>query len=1068
MPLTKQQERAITESGKNILVSAGAGSGKTRVLTDRVFMRISSDEYKWNINDMLVLTFTNAAAANMKNRIRNRIKNNENNLLSYQQQQEQLNRIDNSFIMTFDAYAQYLVKKYHILLGIDKNIKIIDANVINNKTQELLNKIMLEEYKNKDNKFIKLINDFCIKDDNDLRQSIIEINNKLNNIYNRQDYIKSYENNFYSKEAISNYLDEYTKLLLAKTKLINDKLNELAFYVEDYHEYFIGIDELIYANTYKEIRNNCNIDHSKQMRGKGEEAKSIKQDIVDILKEIESLCIFDEDEIEKQIIGTKDNTLYILKIVEELNKRVKEFKKENNVYEFSDIFSMAISLVENYQDIREEIKNGFKEILIDEYQDTNDLQDKFISLIENNNVYAVGDIKQSIYRFRNANPNLFIKKYEDYQDESKGLVLNLSSNFRSRKQVLESVDDIFSRIMDIKIGGADYSKSHSMSADNGSYLDEKQAALLKQDHTTEILTYPIDSDSQAQYPYTELSQVEIEAFIIAKDIKEKIESKYEVADTYKEVDQNGKEIEVVRTRPVKYSDFTILIDRGTHFDLFKQILTYCGIPTDIKAEEKMDESDLIVVIRALFKLLTCIVNEEFDYDFKYAYLSLARSFVVEALDSSLYEIVTSNSYKESELYKRVETITFGIETKNINNILDEFINEFDIYNKLSKIGDVHENMVKIDYLYQLGESLSESGYNYQDFNEYLVNVFDYGNENTIKFKINKDNVNAVTITNIHQSKGLEYPICYYPLLTVAFNDSDIKDRIVFNSKYGLIIPAMIENRGLKQTIVKELYKKEYKIDNLSERIRLFYVALTRAKEKAILVCPLENKTIDGDIINDEIRLQITNYKQLLEMIYDDISKYIKEINFDDYKDIFNSNYQILTKDIFTSIPKSSNKIDIKKPISIEAKKLTNASFSKKSGLISEETLSKMQLGSDIHYYLEVLNFTNPNYDSINPKYASLVKAFIESDIMKNVSDGKVYKEYEFIYNDDGEHKHGFIDLMIEYSDHIDIIDYKTKNIDDINYDEQLNGYKKYIQSISNKKVNCYLYSIINSTYREVK
>lgn len=1066
--VNEQQKRAIEENGKNILVSAGAGSGKTRVLTERVFMRISSDKYNWNINDMLVLTFTNAAAANMKERIRNKIKNNEDGSLSIERQKEQLNKIDNSFIMTFDAYAQFLIKKYHILLGLDKDIKIIDQNVLNNKTQELLNDIILEEYKNNDNKFINLINDFCFKDDYDLRETIIEVNNKLNSIYNRKQYINDYENNHYSDASINNDINEYTNLLLTKIKTIDILLNDLSSYVEDYKEYFIGIDNLLHATTYKQIKESYNIDHSKQMRGKGEEAKQIKSEIVDLLKEINELCLFDEDEIKKQINNTKENTLQILELAERLNNQINEFKKQNNTYEFSDVFKMAIDLVESNNEVRDEIKYGFKEILIDEYQDTNDLQDKFISLIENNNVYVVGDIKQSIYKFRNANPNLFIEKYNNYQNSDNGMVLSLSANYRSRSEVLEGIDDIFSRIMDTQIGGADYAKSHKMSADNGDYLDENKAKIANQDNKFEVLSYPTETDSPEGYPFNELSLPEIEAFIIAKDIKEKVESGFKVAYKAKEIDQNGKEYEVTKTRPVNYSDFTILVDRGTHFDLFKQILTSCNIPSDIKTEEKMDESDLIVVVRALFKLICCIVDKDFDYEFKYSYLSLARSFIIEALDSSLHDVVTTNAYSSTELYKKVEKIAQNIETKTINDILDEFINDFDVYDNLTKIGDVHENIVKINYLYQLGNTLSESGYNYKDFNDYLINIFDYGDEQTIKFKINKDNVDAVTITNIHQSKGLEYPICYYPLLTISFNDSDIRDNFVFNNQRGLIIPTMIEARGLKQTIRKELFKKDYKIENLSEKIRLFYVALTRAKEKAIIVCPLQNNTKDGEIINDEIRLGIRCYKDLLEMVYDDISKYIKEVNFEDYKDTINSDYQLLVKDIFSAIPKTNKQIKLKKPINIDPEEVDNSGFSKKAGLISKDTIEKMKLGSDIHYCLEVIDLKNPNYDNISSEYKLLIEAFINSDIMKNVGSGKVYKEYEFIYDEDNNRKHGFIDLMIEYNDHIDIIDYKTKNIDDENYDKQLNGYRKYIQSISNKNVNCYLYSITNKTYREVK
>ena len=213
MSLTQEQIQAIEINGKNVIVSAGAGSGKTRVLSERVFDRVSNKKYKWNIDEMLVLTFTNAAAANMKLRIRNKITANENNELTQQEKQTQLNKIDSSFIMTFDAYAQFLAKKYHQELGIDKNIKVIDTNIIKNKTKEIVNEIMLEEYEKGNEKFLTLINNFCVKDDNNLKEKIIYINNKLNTIYERYDYTNNYESNFYSDDAINRNVEEYVEII---------------------------------------------------------------------------------------------------------------------------------------------------------------------------------------------------------------------------------------------------------------------------------------------------------------------------------------------------------------------------------------------------------------------------------------------------------------------------------------------------------------------------------------------------------------------------------------------------------------------------------------------------------------------------------------------------------------------------------------------------------------------------------------------------------------------------------------------------------------------------------------
>ena len=191
-----------------------------------------------------------------------------------------------------------------------KNIKIVDTNIIKNKTYELINEIFINEYKTKNKEFIKLINDFCIKDDFNLREKIIEINNKLNTIYGRDSYINNYKNNFYNEGTINSLLNQYNDQILLKIITINNYLNDLSCYVENYKDYFIGIDNLLNSKTYDEIRKNCNVDHSKRMMGQEEEARNIKSKITDLIEEIKEMCLFSKDELKTQIINTESNTLY--------------------------------------------------------------------------------------------------------------------------------------------------------------------------------------------------------------------------------------------------------------------------------------------------------------------------------------------------------------------------------------------------------------------------------------------------------------------------------------------------------------------------------------------------------------------------------------------------------------------------------------------------------------------------------------------------------------------------------------------------------------------------------------
>ena len=1051
---TDQQRKAFSRFGHNIIVSAGAGSGKTAVLSERVYRLVG--EHRIDIDRLLVLTFTNKAAAEMKKRIRDKITLDESRLFGSEEEKfRQINKIDSSYVMTFDAYAQSLVKKYHYLLGVDRNIGIIDNNVLKTQTEKMLNELMLEKYRSKDPRFIRMIEDFCIKNDDQIREAVGNLNHELDRIYERKEYVEEYDEHFYSQEELDRTLIKYTETLQMIIRKIRSEINELSEEV-DTGLMFRNTDPLFQSNTYKEIKESasiCEPTGSRLPKGTSDKAKKLNKKIKDQIDDLKKCTIQSEEEIKKEICDTKEYSDCLLELAQELNSRLMKFKKGNNLYSFSDIFRMSIDLVNDHEEIRKEIAEGFEEILIDEYQDTNDLQEEFISRIAHDNVYMVGDIKQSIYRFRNANPDLFKYKYETFlADDDHNELIELPHNFRSRKEVLEDIDVIFDRLMDANIGGADFKKAHHMKA------GRCDRTISGQNQHMEILSYVHD---KKEYPFDSFDKHEVEAFITAQDIQKKINEGFKVRDFIEGKDGKKEEI----TREASYRDFCILIDRKTNFDLYKKILSYYNIPVVIERDETMSDSDLSIVMKAIFNLLVCLDEDRKDASFKMSYASLARSFLVEKSDSELYDIITQNRYETTDLYQKLLKIREGIEYKTISLILDEIIETFDIYSSIRKIGMVHENMIKIDYFYQLAHSLNGIGYDYRSFGEYLSNVFDGSDENDITFSIGSDDEDAVRIINIHKSKGLEYNICYYVGLDVVFNQQDLKDRIVFSKELGIILPVMIPGRGLKDTVKKTIFKNDFTLKDIGEKIRLLYVALTRAREKMVVVCPLEDDSETGEMLSDVSRLAFRNFNDMFSSVYDDLcsNKLVSELDLSSYA--FTRDY--LDKRIDPVLTETDKEIKIIPFEKIEAKKVLRSRFSKDSGLISSQTLRKMEMGTMLHYCLETLNFTDPDYSLIREDCRKYIKSFMESDLMKDASAAKAYKEYEFIYEEDNEKKHGFIDLLMEYDDHFDIIDYKTKNIDDRHYDEQLNGYRKYIESISSKKVDCYLYSILDGEYRKI-
>ena len=1031
MKWTEEQLQAINLEGENIIVSAGAGSGKTAVLTARVERKLLSGIH---INELLVLTFTNAAAAEMKERIRKTINKNE-------QLYEEANLLDSAFITTFDAFSLALVKKYHTRLNITNNIKITDEVVIDIKKEELLEEIFNENYLTPKKDFMNLINDFCLKEDTILKQYILNIYKKIELKYDKENYLNNYFDYIpTNKNIILDYLD----LIKEKQNNIREIFKELVNYFDN--DFIIKMEDnfhnLLNANTYSDFKNALNYETIKVPRGTEESGKILKSTIYKEADCIKELCLYkDLDEIEEEINSTIDNIKVILRILIELDKRLTDYKRNNNVFNFTDISRLAIKVVLENDDIKEELTNSFQEILIDEYQDTSDLQEYFISLIEKNNVYMVGDIKQSIYRFRNANPYIFKNKYDLYKEQpSIGKKIDLLNNFRSRKEVINSINLIFNKIMDDIIGGANYEEAHQLCFGNEIYLKEKNK---DQNYDLEIINY---NDKELN----NLTKDEEEAFIIGYDIKEKINSKYQIFDK----DSNS-------LRDINYKDIVILLDKSKNFDLYKKIFEYLNIPLSILKDESLLKDDDILVIRNLLRLLICIKEKRFDIEFKYTYTSIARSFLYKMDDNQIYNCFVNDNFINTDLYKKCLELTSSIDIMSISSFFDYILDSFDYEEKLLTVGNINSFRIRREYLYNLCKNYEELGYDIYDFVLYLNQIFD--NKYDLSFNKKDNDSNCCRIMTIHKSKGLEFPICYYAGFSSKFNISELKERIIFNNKYGIVLPKV--DNYYKDTIIKTIIKNQEKREEISEKIRLLYVALTRAKEKMIIVMP---KLDDSRELNGKVPLfqkeSYYSFRTVMNSVASILNHFIKESNIIGNKDYLKNNKDIDSIDI--------NYKDIKvEELSIDYQEVESKHFSKESlHLISKEEQDLMDFGTKVHEILERIDFNNYNLDlyEIDDIMKDKINAFINSELIKEKKNCTFYKEYEFIYKEDNVLSHGIIDLLIEEDESLTIIDYKLKNIDDPNYDKQLNGYRNYIESITNKKVYCFLYSIINEEFREVK
>ena len=1020
---TNEQQLAIGHEGENIIVSAGAGSGKTAVLSERVLRKLKSGV---GIKQLLILTFTKAAAAEMRERIRANIKKNPD-LAS------QLLELDGAYITTFDSYSLSLVKKYHYLLNVSKNIQIGEASVFTIRENEFLDEILMRRYENPTSDFTKLIYDFCTKDDDSLKKSILKINHALDLRYDKVEYLTSYIDTFYQPDTIESYCHLYVSKLFSLQEEMQNIIESLCPLLEE------KVSEKVYSfyrkfldsKTYDEMVGSLDERAPQTPRNSEDDVKAYFAKLSELRKRAKDYLVYPSyQEMKDAIWATEGYAKEIVSILLELDQKMMELKHEEDTYDFTDISKMAIQLLLDHPDIKEEVKQSFQEIMIDEYQDTSDLQETFISLIANHNVYMVGDIKQSIYRFRNANPYIFKEKYENYQKGIDGFKIDLNKNFRSRKEVLDNVNLMFDLLMDSVVGGADYKASHRMVFGNNSY--EEQG---KSDTSHQMEVYRYDYDKSSEY-----SKEEIEAFWIAQDIKKKIESGYLV---YNFKEENAK------PRPCKYQDFVIMLDRSTNFGLYKKIFTYFGIPLAVKKDESIKSTTDLLLFSNILTFIFKIYHHEYDTMYYHTYASIARSFLFSLSDQEIFQTITGKRITESSIYQLAEPIAKELDGLSTTELLDRILTAFSYYEKLLSVGDIDSALARIDNLKRIAKGFESIGMTPSMFQEYLVELTE-NDQLDLKYKVSEDASNAVQIMTIHASKGLEFPICYFASLDVKFNMRDMNDRFLYDNKTGIITPYFKE--GIGDTILKSLYKERYTMEEVSEKIRLFYVAVTRAKEKMIFVLPSRewDKGTDYDS-----KVSWSSLADMLDSIRDVLSPYTLSI---DLKEIpLTHAYHTLTKKEY---PTSFSHY-VEEEISIPVKPIGQERFSKTtSHILSKQELRAMKFGEHMHEVFESIDILHPNLEKLSKFEKEKVTLFLKHDIVRNAPQA-VYQEYEFMTELDGKMQHGIIDLLLQYENRYVIIDYKLKEVTDEAYRKQLDGYKKYIYQKTGKPVEAYLYSILD-------
>lgn len=1070
---------AIYQKNKNIIISAGAGSGKSTVLSERIKQKLLAKEIS-SLDDVLVLTFTTASAADLKRKIKE-------DLTDCEQTKMFARTVDSANISTFDSYALLLVKKYANEIGINKDISIVESTVINIKKREILENILEKEYEKQDKDFVDFVSNFFVKGDLSFKNYLLKIYEKINLRLDKKEYLSNYLDVYFNDAFFDNIFTIIEKYLLKKHNdcinyyndtlipNINGKLKDGIF--EEFEENYSNfINSKSYDDLFLLFKDKFSHYKLHQKTAKGvvynEEIKPFIDAFKDLFDEIESFFKeYDDYNSEKSYYYSTEKYLkIILRILTKFDEKLEKYKEDLAIYEFCDIAKKLIYLLRDNPSIRDEVANNYKEILIDEYQDTSDLQEAFVSLISNKNVYMVGDIKQSIYRFRNANPSIFKYKYDNYLDKEnyetfanslnnnqnkdkilngKGIKIDLKANYRSRKEVVEFINKIFNKVMSDSIGGAKYKEEHQMV-----YGQKRYDLSNDSDYKAEILKYEYNKEA-------ELSREETETRIMAKDILDKVSNGFKLFKKYK--NEDGEE--VITSRPATFKDFAIISRSTDNYELIAKIFKEYGIDTLIYKNERINASSLIytlknilILIIKLYQILTSDPNGVIDTEFKHAFISVARSFIFEYSDDQILEVFAKNKFFDDNIILLIKDSVLDLSNDSLRNIFEKVLYKYDYYNKITKLDDINDNLVRTEFFAKLCDNLEILNLKSNELIEYLETMM--SKDSKAEISSNMKDINAVTVMTIHKSKGLEFPIVYVPFLYKEFNDMDLKARFVYDENYGIITPCY--NEGFKNVLTKELFKTNYKIDAISEEIRIFYVALTRAKEKLILV-------YDGQIDNTIDISKINSYKKLVSAVGDSLNKYIIDYDVSNLEPSQNKNF-------LTSTPEK-NKEKIREIFyaeqEIKGEKTSSSRASKSSNkLITKKEYNNMQLGTHIHELLEYIDYDNPNEilkDEENWIKHSINK-FLNTFIFKNKEENEYYREYAFTFEDskDKTTYNGIIDLLVETPDNIYIVDYKLNNVEDDAYIKQLSIYEKFVATKSNKPITTYLYSIIDGSFKEIK
>lgn len=926
MDWTDEQKKAIYDKDSNILVAAAAGSGKTAVLVERIIQKILNDNV--DIDKLLVVTFTNAAASEMRERVLSAIYKKIDEDPSNERLQKQIILLGKASICTIHSFCLDVIRNNFFELDIPANFRIATEQEILLMKTETLEDLFEKLYEEENSDFERLVNMYTdYKSDDPLKELVLDVYNFIQSmpfpkewlLDNIAKYEPSEENTDFAQsiwgKVITNNLKEEILAGIKSLKSIRNKLEmvyeleKCKLIIEEDIKTLKGLHDVMdkpWDDIVKYVRL---MDFSRWSAPKDDialkdEAKKVRDSVISKFKStgnnsiIKDIFSYESNLLYEDIYAAHEILVLLGKLIIRFEEEFSKNKREKNIIDFNDIEHFALQILvkrgENGQyissEVAEKYKEKFEEIAIDEYQDSNQVQEFILKVISRgNNIFMVGDVKQSIYKFRQACPRLFLEKYNTFSlgGNEQGKKIQLFKNFRSRKNVLDVTNMVFDGIMSSSLG------------DNVEYTEEEYLNLgAKYDEVpngignAEIDIIEIDDNEDDELK--SLEKTEIEAKFVAQKIKELIANKYTVTD------KNGP-------RDIQYKDIVILM-RATAkaASIYEKELLNNDIPVFSDGTNEYLDT---IEIQTIINILRMLDNPLDDI----AVVSAMRSVIGGFTDNEILEIrlynrecnffeslkIASNSLA-GKLKEKVDIFLDNIRKwKEESNYLSlaelvwKIYSETGFYNYVGLMPNGSLRQANLKMLFEIAKDYEKTSYTgIFNFIRYIERL-KTENSDMSAAKIISENENVVRIMSIHKSKGLEFPVVFLANSSKQITFKDLNPKLILHQELGFGMDYINHETMQEYPIItKDAIKIIAKEEIIAEEMRILYVALTRAKEKLIITGTQKN--VEEEFMKKREALSMTHSSKIDNAL---LKKYITfldwlELIYIKNKELINDNKMI--------------------------------------------------------------------------------------------------------------------------------------------------------------------------------